>query len=147
MRRIRSNTPEAWSEIPPSRGARGRIDNRTSYRDEDVRKFVQAGLRAYGAPPNTEVTVRAAPGRTRGCAILGGRRMVLALARPSKWSLRKATLIFRHEVAHLRGADHHEMSPDIYWSRGPVPAWARGKKLRRKSGAHRGASRKRKKAR
>jgi hypothetical protein len=58
--------------------------------------------------------------------------MVLAVARPSKWSQRKAALIFRHEAAHLHGVDHKDMSDDIHWSKGPMPAWAEKLPMRRK---------------
>lgn len=97
-----------------------------------MRRFIKRGLRAYGAPDGVNVVVRPAPGRTRGCARLTGDALVLAVARPSKWSQKKAALILRHEVAHLRGVDHEDMSPDIHWSRGTVPPWAEKLPMRRK---------------
>ena len=59
--------------------------------------------------------------------------MVLALARPSKLSVRKSALILRHELAHIQGADHAEMSPDVLWSRG-APGWTKGLRLKHKNG-------------
>ena len=97
-----------------------------------MRRFVRAGLRAYRVPTGRlEVVVRPSPMRTRGCARLGGDAMVLALARPAKFSKRRAALIFRHETAHLHGADHHEMSDDVLWSKGPMPEWADKLPMRR----------------
>lgn len=125
---------DSWCELP-SRAVKDGItvDNRSGYRTTDIRRLVDAGLQAYATPEQRKrllVVVKDAPKRTRGCARLGGDVMVWALARPSKFS-RKGYLILRHEIAHLAGADHHEMSDDILWSKGPIPAWARGLPLRR----------------
>lgn len=56
--------------------------------------------------------------------------MVIALARPSRLSKRRAALILRHEVGHLGELDHPDMPDDIYWSKGRMPEWARGMPLR-----------------
>ena len=102
------------------------VQNLSRYDTADISRFVKRGVAAYGSEAQQNrllVVVRPAPSRTRGCARLGGDAMVLAVARPSKWSTKKAALILRHEVAHLRGADHEEMSDDVLWSKGPLPRW------------------------
>jgi hypothetical protein len=104
------------------------VQNRTRYKTSAVTDFVRRGILAYGderLKKRCLVVVVNVPGRTRGCARMHGDAMVLGLARPSKWSTKKAALILRHEVAHMRGADHHEMSDDVHWSKG-TPSWTRG---------------------
>lgn len=122
----------SWCTLPPGAVKDGvTVQNLSRYDTTDIGRFVKRGVAAYGDKAQQKrllVVVRPAPGRTRGCARLGGDAMVLAVARPSKWSTRKAALILRHEVAHLRGADHHEMSEDVLWSRGPLPRWTGRKK-------------------
>jgi len=54
----------------------------------------------------------------------------MAVASPSKFSKRKLARLFEHELAHIEGADHDEMTKEVYWSKGGEPAWARGKRIR-----------------
>lgn len=81
------------------------------------------------------ILVVAAPARSRGCAEVGtvereGRVIVIAMAPPSRFSLRRLARLFEHEVTHTRGQEHEAMSHDVLWSLGPVPRWARGARLR-----------------
>jgi hypothetical protein len=93
------------------------------------------GLRQW-APEKLErlrAVATTAPTRTRGCALLGGDALVLAFAKPARWSPRRAALILRHEAAHLHGVDHESMSRDVHWSYGPSPGWVkRGVRMRKK---------------
>ncbi len=111
-----------------------RLINRSGYDDEDLRRFVRRGLSACGVRGAVECTCVASPIRSRGCAEVGGKRMVLAIAAPSRTSkkefLRRLARLFEHEAAHLRGLEHHKMDRDLLYSRGPTPDWARGTKLR-----------------
>ena len=66
------------------------------------------------------------PIRSRGCAEVGGRRMVIALASPSRFSLRRLARLFEHEAAHLKGVEHSKMSERLLYSLGPTPRWAEG---------------------
>ncbi len=113
-----------------------RIDNQSGYDTADLRRFIRRGLAACGVRGAIHVTVTAAPGRSRGCATVGGRRMNLALASPSYSRgsfdsfLRRLGNLLQHEAAHLRGMEHHQMPPTLLMSHGPIPAWAKGAKIR-----------------
>ena len=86
------------------------------------------------------IIVKAAPQRSRGCAEIGerldgsprgdGRAIVIAIAPPSRFRMRRLARVFEHEVKHTRGYDHEDMPDRILWSLGDVPAWARGARLR-----------------
>jgi hypothetical protein len=82
------------------------------------------------APSPLEVVVTPTPQRTRGCAVVGGKKMVLAVAPPSRFSKAKLARIIKHELLHARGKEHEEMAEDELWSSGPEPAWAKGKQVR-----------------
>lgn len=76
-----------------------------------------------------------APARSRGCAEIGdrrgeGRAIVIAIASPSHFSMRRLARVFEHEVVHTKGLDHEHMPERVLWSLGPVPKWAEGVKLR-----------------
>ena len=112
--------------------------NNTGYSTEDLRRFCVRGLRALGARgPKTFVFV-AAPQRSRGCAEVGTSKcaageetdVVIALASPHKFSLRRLARLFEHEVTHTLGYQHEEMTEEILYSLGPVPDWAKGAKIR-----------------
>lgn len=84
------------------------------------------------------VIVVAAPARSRGCAELGGRpgprregiAIVIAMAPPSRFRLRRLARLFEHEVGHTSGLAHEQMSEGMLWSLGPTPAWARDCEIR-----------------
>lgn len=76
------------------------------------------------------VDVVPSPIRSRGCAEVGGRRMVIAIASPSNFSLRRLARLFEHEAAHLKGLDHERMNERLLYSLGPTPGWAKGSEFR-----------------
>ena len=107
------------------------LDNRSGYDDASLRRFIGAGLRATGMPSRgLRVVVLSAPERSRGCATVKGKELILALAPPSRYSLRRLARLLEHEAAHLRGADHGDMPHGLLYSLGPTPAWAHGRVLR-----------------
>lgn len=108
-----------------------RLDNRSGYDTEDLRAFFERGLAATGTPQRgLTIVVFAAPQRSRGCADVGGKRMTIAIAPPSHFSLRRFGCLFRHEAAHIRGYEHEEMPKRVLLSLGPVPWWAEGAEIR-----------------
>lgn len=52
------------------------------------------------------------------------------MAPPSRFSMRRLTRLFEHEVTHTLGYEHERMPHRVMWSLGPVPAWAEGLKVR-----------------
>jgi hypothetical protein len=56
--------------------------------------------------------------------------MVIAVASPAHFSLRRLARLVDHEALHLTGKRHSEMSHVDLYSLGPVPAWAKGIGLR-----------------
>ncbi len=110
-----------------------RLENRSGYDTESLRRFVRRGLAAYGVRGIVHVTILASPIRSRGCATVGGRRMVLAMAAPSRTTsrefLRRLARLIEHEAAHLRGVEHKNMPRELLYSLGPTPAWAKGIKI------------------
>lgn len=50
--------------------------------------------------------------------------MVIALAAPWRYSLRRLARLLEHEAAHLRCHDHGDMNHDLLLSLGPTPEWA-----------------------
>ena len=122
------------------------MENRTGYDTLDIVRFIRAGLRATRTPKDVRVRVVTAPQRSRGCADVGGRRMVLALNAP--WycdrndCLRRLARMFVHECEHIKGVPHSRMcrhvcrrgvcrkNCDLLYSYGPTPRWARGTRIR-----------------
>lgn len=80
----------------------------------------------------------AAPQRSRGCAEVGrrvhpnreGEAIVIAIASPSHFSMRRLARLFEHEVGHTHGLEHGDMRDKLLWSLGPVPEWAKGAVIR-----------------
>ena len=102
------------------------LDNQSGYDSADLRRFIEKGLRATGTPSRgLRVVVVSAPERSRGCATVSGKEMVIAIASPSRYSLRRLARLIEHEAAHLRGMDHGDMPRDLLYSLGAVPRWAR----------------------
>ena len=138
--------PSERSRYSPSgiAGARVRIlvRNRTGYVTSDLRSFLERGFQAMRMRGSFEVDVVPSPIYSRGCAEVGGRRMVIAIAAPSRFSLRRLARLFEHEAAHLKGLDHDRMNEKLLYSLGPTPEWARGCGFRYKkaSGVRRQAS-------
>ena len=149
-----ARSARAAARTPPFR-----LDNRTGYDTKDLRRFFAKGLIAthtwpgYGdgnwrdmdmsRPAELRIVVVASPIRSRGCAEVGkevceephcahtnGSRMVIAIAAPWRFSLRRLARLFEHECAHIRGFEHSAMSRDMLLSLGPTPDWARGATFR-----------------
>lgn len=77
-----------------------------------------------------QFVITAAPQRSRGCAEVGGRRISIAIASPSHFSLRRLARLLEHEVSHAMGLDHEDMPERLLYSTGPTPRWALGTRLR-----------------
>jgi len=108
------------------------------------------GLRALGVRQPKRIIVVASPIRSRGCAEVGevrvsnkglgaprsghqtreGEAIVISIASPSHFSLRRLAKLFEHEVGHTHGLEHEEMQHDMLWSLGPTPRWAEGAVIR-----------------
>lgn len=112
------------------------VQNRSGYDTRDLREFFSRGLRALHVRTCRKIIVVAAPARSRGCAEVGIKRgkhgvvIVIAIAPPSRFSVRRLSRLFEHEVAHTLGKDHEDMSHDLLWSLGATPRWARGLNIR-----------------
>ena len=115
--------------------------NNTGYSTEDLVRFCVSGLRALGARAPKRIAFVAAPRRSRGCAEVGtspgytgvkreARDIVIAMAPPSRFTMRRLARLFQHEVTHSLGYEHDEMDKNVLWSLGPVPDWAKGLKIR-----------------
>jgi hypothetical protein len=87
-----------------------------------------------GIVKRIEIVVVAAPQRSRGCAEVGGHRMVLAIAPPSYSDyasfMRRLSRLFEHEARHLQGIEHAQMSEALLYSLGPTCSWAKGLRIR-----------------
>lgn len=111
------------------------VENRSGYDTGDLRRFLRRGLVALGVRERTHVVVVASPIRSRGCAQIGsvrreGRIVVVSMASPSRFSLRRLARLLEHEIAHKKGADHRDMNERTMYSLGDVPRWARGTRIR-----------------
>lgn len=114
--------------------ARFRLTNASGYNTEDLHRFFDRGLDAFGVGWRN-ITVVAAPQRSRGCANIGrkdkpGRNIVIAIAPPSRFTMKRLCRLIEHEMAHTLGMEHEDMPPNLLWSRGNVPRWARGLRIR-----------------
>lgn len=102
------------------------LENRSGYDARDLRRFFARGLRALGIRKHIEIVVVTAPARSRGCATVRGNRMVIAIASPSNFRLRRLARLLIHEGHHLLGQEHADMDERTLYSLGPVPEWAKG---------------------
>jgi len=104
------------------RQAYPKIDNRTSYRTSDLRRFIVAGLLAKGADLNLHVEVRHNRGTNCGGeAVVGrdgrqGRFLRLWLPRPGRAETTDDPLLdlartLEHEIDHALGLTHRDMLP------------------------------------
>lgn len=116
-----------------------RLENRTGWDTGDLRRFFLKGLEAMGARGRRHIIVVPAPQRSRGCAEVGqtfarrlreGEAIVIAMASPANFSLRRLARLFEHEVSHTLGYEHHHMGERLYWSLGRIPYWAEGSRIR-----------------
>jgi hypothetical protein len=120
-----------------------RVLNSTAYDTGDLQRFFAAGLHALGCKKDKIVRVLPTKGDSRGIAYVGGCRykdgqrgncegksMVFMLPPPSQLTLRRLARLFEHECKHTLGLSHEQMTEAEYWSRGSLPLWARGKKVR-----------------
>jgi len=125
-----------------------RLQNESGYVTADLRRILLRGLRACGVQrPVVEIRVVPAPKFTRGCAEIGGHRMVLAIGPPSyeddrRFRVRLARVL-RHEFGHLKGKAHDEMAEDLRYphEKGTVPSWAFDGPLRWRGSARRKVTR------
>lgn len=109
------------------------IDNRSGYATSDLRDFFQTAMRNLGLHEKKSILVVSSPIRSRGCAEVGpmkrgrkeGEKVVIALASPSHFSLKRLTNLTIHELGHTAGLEHEDMPYNMHWSIGPLPSWAR----------------------
>jgi hypothetical protein len=115
------------------------VRNHTGYVTADLERFFKRGLEFFGA--QKDKVIKVIPTKTddgRGIAFVGrcayprekgaceGKSMVLMLPHPSQITMRRLARLFEHELKHNLGLSHEQMSEGEYWSRGPIPSWARG---------------------
>lgn len=111
-------------------GVRFTLDNRSGWASRDLAKFFHRGLVAFKAKTPKHIIVTPSPIRSRGCAQIGqggkeAEAIVIAIASPSHFDLRRLARLFEHEFAHTKGQYHEDMSHNVMWSLGPVPRWAK----------------------
>lgn len=113
------------------------VVNRSGYDSGDLMRFFRRGLTALNIRKPVRITVVSAPARSRGCAEVGGREMVIAIASPAHFSLRRLARLFEHEASHIKGVEHEKMNFRMLYSLGPIPDWAKGSFIRYHSRAPR----------
>ncbi len=110
------------------------LDNRSEWSSRDLARFFARGLKAYGIKTPRDIIVVPSPIRSRGCAEIGNgkpgtcrpaRPIVIAIASPSRFNLRRLARLFLHELTHTCCYTHEDMPHDVLWSLGSVPKWAR----------------------
>lgn len=113
-----------------------KLINRSGYDSGDLYRFFLKGIRANGIKKSIRIVVVSAPQRSRGCAVVGGRDMVIAIASPAHFSLKRLSRLFDHEAAHINGLDHKDMKNNrLLYSSGSVTEWAKGSFIRYKKRA------------
>lgn len=113
------------------------LDNRTQYRDEDLRAIVRGACRAAGvAAKEVRLTVVNARliGRISGRASLPSRRSALIwgsmrLRLPKGATVQRIAQVALHEAMHLAGVAHRDMTKEQFECKMPVP-WATELQLR-----------------
>ena len=154
----RAPRSEKPAPLPPPHSVR--VENETPYDTRDLAAFFAKGLRAMGARVPKIIRCIPIASASRGVANVGrhsqrlrqeGSRsprpsggtgggtgeahsLVLALPVPSKMTLRRLARLLEHEVRHTFGEEHKDMTTKVYWSLGPLPAWARGARVRYDNG-------------
>lgn len=106
------------------------LENFTGYATSDLRRFFERGLRACGVTGHVFVVATTSPIFTRGCASIGGRRLIMAFAAPSRQDMRRNARVLMHEAEHLKGKTHERMPEPMRYSEGGLPAWAKGIRFR-----------------
>lgn len=108
--------------------------NKSGYDTQDLLAFCRRGFKAMGIKRWKRVIITASPIRTRGCAEVtkdkAGATLSIAIAAPSRFTLRKLGAIFEHECLHLLGYQHEDMPEGQLWSDGVCPDWAKALKVR-----------------
>jgi hypothetical protein len=93
-----------------------------------------ACYKAMGCKGSRAIRVVPSPIYTRGCAEVGEKReakkVVIAIASPSRFSMRRLSRVAEHELLHTMGYEHDAMRERDMYSMGEVPLWARGLKMR-----------------
>lgn len=106
------------------------LENQSGYDTDDLIRIVEKAARVMGVRKRVYVIVTASPIRSRGCATVGGDEFSLAVAPPSKFTMRRFARLNEHEWAHIRGLQHEQMGERLLYSEGPLPRWAEGLRLR-----------------
>lgn len=116
------------------------LDNKTEFRDDDIRALVRKTLVAVGydrkvpLPLRVEFVHSRSP-RTTGRAAIGDNRrlhglwMKLRVPKPRAWredTWREVVAVTIHECMHLVGTRHRDMTDAQMFCTLPLPAWARG---------------------
>lgn len=130
----------ARQQIAGGRGCvRFTLENRSGYDTGDLARALCKAFAHNRIKTPKRVLVYPSPVRTRGCAEVQsdrrGARIVIAIASPSRFTMRRFARILDHECAHLRGVEHEEMCEVLLYSEGPAPAWSRGLRIRYKGRA------------
>lgn len=115
-----------------------KLENKSSYRDDDIRQIVRAACKAAGVRCDElrlKVTNQRSNARYEGkancapgCRDWSSAYMWLYLRRPA--DLKATVLVALHEAMHLAGARHADMTEEQRSCTGPMPAWAEGLQLR-----------------
>lgn len=98
------------------------IENETSWRTADVRRFIVEGCKIVFDPGDKPVircrVVYARRGGVTGCAYLGGTHMTLRIGKPREGGhdAREIGALVVHELGHLRGLDHGRMRGGARWT-------------------------------
>ena len=101
------------------------MENLSGYDTDDLADFFAAAKKFYRVGKPLRVIVTASPIRSRGCADVHGTRMSIAIAPPSLFRLRRFARLVEHELAHIQGLDHKDMSERLLYSLGNTPDWAK----------------------
>jgi len=107
--------------------------NKTAYRTEDIRRFIEAAHEATGTPLPDHKTVRVTWSRHNrhwGSAYYNNSEMLLTIPK-GNLDMTRLCRVTEHELAHNRGIMHGEMEASIHWGTGyAFPEWAKGIELR-----------------
>jgi len=114
-----------------------RIENYTTLRGDDLRRLVQRAFKALGCPQSLvytwkSVTFRQSPDwQTFGWTWCEDGHVEINLCRGftgTAQDVREAAQLLCHEIQHLQGLEHVDMTDPDWWTE-RVP-WARGLKIR-----------------
>ena len=100
------------------------VRNHTGYVTADLERFFARGLHALGCKKDKIISVKMTSGDSRGIAYVG--QCAYPKPHPRGLTIRRLARLFEHEVKHTLGLSHENMNEDEYWSRGQIPAWAKG---------------------